>query len=92
MRITILAIGSRGDVQPLVALGAGLRRTGHQVRIAAGDEFEALAANTGLRIVWEMLSGLSSIRMLPSGDEDRLKSSSRCSALVTQHYFQRSGS
>ncbi|MBI5029763.1 MAG: glycosyltransferase family 1 protein [Chloroflexi bacterium] len=35
MRITITAIGSRGDVQPCVALGIGLKRAGYQVRIAA---------------------------------------------------------
>jgi sterol 3beta-glucosyltransferase len=42
MRITILAIGSRGDVQPLIALAAGLERKGrHKVRLAAPDNFEA---------------------------------------------------
>jgi len=34
MHITILAIGSRGDVQPYAALGMGLQAAGHQVRIA----------------------------------------------------------
>jgi UDP:flavonoid glycosyltransferase YjiC (YdhE family) len=35
MRITILALGSRGDVQPFVALAAALRARGHRIRIAA---------------------------------------------------------
>jgi UDP:flavonoid glycosyltransferase YjiC (YdhE family) len=48
MQITIMAIGSRGDVQPLVALGAGLQRRGHQVRLVAGDEFAPLVAGTQL--------------------------------------------
>ena len=43
MRITILAIGSRGDIQPLVALAVGLQRTGrHKVRFAAPDNFEPI--------------------------------------------------
>jgi sterol 3beta-glucosyltransferase len=31
MRITMLTTGSRGDVQPYIALAAGLQRAGHQV-------------------------------------------------------------
>jgi sterol 3beta-glucosyltransferase len=48
MRITLMAIGSRGDVQPLAALGAGLRRAGHQARVVAGDEFARLVTGAGL--------------------------------------------
>jgi len=51
MRITIMAIGSRGDVQPLVALGVGLQRNGHQVRLVAGDEFESLVTGALLEFV-----------------------------------------
>ena len=44
MRITILAIGSNGDVQPMLALAVGLQKTGrYQVRFAAPDNFELLA-------------------------------------------------
>ena len=43
MRITILAIGSRGDIQPLLALAVGLQKTGrHRIRFAAPDNFEPL--------------------------------------------------
>ena len=48
MRIAIIAIGSRGDVQPFVALGAGLQRAGHDVHIIAGNDFEAMIAEQGL--------------------------------------------
>ena len=48
MRITCIALGSRGDVQPYIALGVGLRRAGHAVTIATHDEFAALAAAHGL--------------------------------------------
>jgi len=39
MRITILAVGSRGDVQPTLALALGLQEAGHQVRLAALEPF-----------------------------------------------------
>jgi sterol 3beta-glucosyltransferase len=49
MHITILAIGSRGDVQPLLALAVGLQQTGrHKVRFTAPDDFGALAKEHGL--------------------------------------------
>ncbi|MDX1412714.1 MAG: glycosyltransferase [Candidatus Promineifilaceae bacterium] len=41
MHCTILAIGSRGDVQPLIALGVGLKNAGYEVRIATHADFEA---------------------------------------------------
>lgn len=39
MHITIIALGSYGDVRPLIALAVGLRRAGYRVRIAAFNEF-----------------------------------------------------
>ncbi len=42
MRVTIVALGSRGAVQPYVALATGLRSVGHHVRIAAYADFEPL--------------------------------------------------
>jgi UDP:flavonoid glycosyltransferase YjiC (YdhE family) len=39
MHITIIAVGSHGDVQPCIALGLGLKRAGYQVRIAAYGVF-----------------------------------------------------
>ncbi|HSF79831.1 MAG TPA: glycosyltransferase [Anaerolineales bacterium] len=42
MRITILTAGSRGDVQPYVALGIGLQRLGFKVRIATHKIFASL--------------------------------------------------
>ncbi len=48
MKIVILTIGSRGDVQPYVALGAGLQRAGHRVVLATDNAFENLVANHGL--------------------------------------------
>ena len=48
MRITILALGSRGDVQPYVALGAGLKRAGHATRLVTFENFEPMVRAQGL--------------------------------------------
>ncbi|MEO8287533.1 MAG: glycosyltransferase [Chloroflexota bacterium] len=48
MRITILAVGSRGDMQPFTALGLGLKEAGHNVRIAAATDYEGLVRPYGL--------------------------------------------
>lgn len=44
MRIDIVAVGSRGDVQPCVALGLGLQRAGHRIRLVTLAGFEDLVA------------------------------------------------
>jgi sterol 3beta-glucosyltransferase len=48
MHITILAYGSRGDVQPYVALGVGFKQAGHVVRLAAPRMFESFVTDYGL--------------------------------------------
>ncbi len=48
MRIAIVAMGSRGDVQPYVALGVGLKAAGHAVRLVTHENFEALVNAYGL--------------------------------------------
>jgi sterol 3beta-glucosyltransferase len=48
MRIVIISVGGRGDVQPYVALGSGLRAAGYRVRLATNPEFESLAQAYGL--------------------------------------------
>jgi len=40
MRIAILTVGSRGDVQPFMALGTALKNAGHDVIIATHNTFE----------------------------------------------------
>ena len=48
MHITILALGSRGDVQPYANLGAGLQAAGHRVRLITFESFAPLAAEYAL--------------------------------------------
>ncbi len=44
MRVTLLAVGSRGDVQPMIALGAGLKAAGHRVRLGTHPRWESLVS------------------------------------------------
>ena len=48
LRITLLTLGSRGDVEPYLGLGVALARAGHQVTVAAPAAFEALIRRAGL--------------------------------------------
>jgi UDP:flavonoid glycosyltransferase YjiC (YdhE family) len=48
VRIAIIATGSRGDVQPYVALGKGLLEAGHAVRLVTHLNYEALVTAHGL--------------------------------------------
>lgn len=55
MHITLIAVGTQGDVQPFVALGLGLRRAGHKVRIAAYEAFRPMIERHGLE--WALIEG-----------------------------------
>jgi UDP:flavonoid glycosyltransferase YjiC (YdhE family) len=48
VNITLVTVGSRGDVHPYVALGGGLKSAGHSVRIATHAYFERLIRERGL--------------------------------------------
>ena len=51
MRVLLSTIGSRGDVQPLVALGAALRMLGCDVRMCVPPDFRAWIESLGLPVV-----------------------------------------
>lgn len=48
MRIAIIATGSRGDVEPYIALGKGLADAGHAIRLVTHHNFAALVQAHGL--------------------------------------------
>ncbi len=48
MLITLLSAGSRGDVQPFVALGVSLRQAGYRVRVVATEDFGDFIQGFGL--------------------------------------------
>jgi sterol 3beta-glucosyltransferase len=49
--ISIVASGSRGDVQPYVALGHGLKQAGYHVRLLSSENFAGLVQEGGLEFV-----------------------------------------
>jgi sterol 3beta-glucosyltransferase len=48
MKITALALGSRGDVQPAVALGVGLQNAGYEVCVNTHAPFQEMVLDAGL--------------------------------------------
>lgn len=51
MRVLLSTIGSRGDVQPLVALGLALRELGQEVRLCVPPDFREWIERLGLEVV-----------------------------------------
>jgi sterol 3beta-glucosyltransferase len=51
LNVAILAVGSRGDVQPYCALALGLQNAGYRVRIATHVNFEQFLSEQGLEFV-----------------------------------------
>lgn len=51
MRVLLSTIGSRGDVQPLVALAMELRELGHEARLCAPPDFQAWVEGFGIPFV-----------------------------------------
>ncbi|MEM6462167.1 MAG: glycosyltransferase [Pseudomonadota bacterium] len=48
MNVLIVTIGSRGDVQPFLALALGLKNAGHQVTLATCERFRAFVEKNGI--------------------------------------------
>ncbi|CAE6473761.1 unnamed protein product [Rhizoctonia solani] len=48
MNINIMIVGSRGDVQPCIALGQQLQEYGHTVRISTHETFRLITKSAGL--------------------------------------------
>ena len=49
MRVAIFTVGTRGDVQPLLALALVLQRAGHDVTLCANDNFKGWVEQHGVR-------------------------------------------
>ena len=50
MRVLFSTIGSRGDVQPAVALAAHLKALGHEVRVCVPPDFREWVENPGIPV------------------------------------------
>lgn len=76
MRILITAFGTRGDVQPYVALGGALRDRGHTVTLAVPDGFREMVDGAGLALHpagSRMLAMLQQVMPELSGARDALR-------------------
>ena len=51
MRVNLLIVGTRGDVQPALALGVGLKKAGFEVQLVAFEEFRLLVEAYGLDFI-----------------------------------------
>ncbi len=48
MRFSMLTVGTRGEVEPCVALGVGLQAAGHTVQVVTHPDFEPFVRKAGL--------------------------------------------
>lgn len=74
LHFTLLTIGSRGDVQPYIALGKRLLQEGHRVRIATHGEFQSWiesvrALHMLKELMWEPFSSCSTVLSLHTSEE-----------------------
>lgn len=73
MRLTLISIGSRGDIQPFIPLAMGLKNAGHQVRVATHGPYESFVREHGLDFhplvgnPQELMSGEGGLAWLESG-------------------------
>lgn len=65
MHIAIIAPGSRGDVQPYLALGQGLQEAGYGVRLVTHQNFEGFVQAHGVEF-WPIAGDVQDIAQ--SGD------------------------
>ncbi len=74
MRIAIITLGSRGDVQPYIALALGLQKAGHTLRLVTQENYEPLVVSYGLDFwcmrgnVQDVLEGVEMRELLEKGN------------------------
>lgn len=51
LRIVILTVGTRGDVQPFIVLAQHIREAGHSVAIVSSTNFQKLIEDSGLEFI-----------------------------------------
>ncbi len=89
MQITIFAAGSRGDIQPCVALGCGLQQAGYRVRLAAPQEFAAFVQAHGVEFwplrgdVQQAMASDTGRQFLETGGANPIRAMRAMRALIT---------
>ncbi len=64
MKIAIIALGSRGDVQPYLALSKGLHAAGHTVRLVTHESYEAQTKAHGVPF-WPVAGDVQEVMQSP---------------------------
>ena len=90
MRIVIVAPGSRGDVEPYIALGKGLKKAGHYVRLISHQNFAKLVNSHGVEF-WPIESNVQDIAQSNEMSERIEKGNflavmSQMDLLITKHF------
>ncbi|WP_282607063.1 glycosyltransferase [Pelagibius sp. Alg239-R121] len=91
MKILIFTMGSRGDVQPYVALGAALRGLGHSVTISTGEGFDEMIEAEGLTVAtvsvdFRALINSPDLREALHSFSGKIKAWRKFKPLMRQHY------
>ena len=89
LRITLLTLGSRGDVEPYLGLGVALARAGHRVTVAAPAAFEAHIRQAGLDV---FLVEPDPRLLAVEGEPPRWLRSSAAAAAIRLRHATRAGS
>src|SRR5512136_2843677 len=91
MKITVLAAGSRGDVQPFLALAYALLKAGHEVCFVSNAIFEQLVRPYGLNfrsISWDPIESLRTQPMLAGWKWYQFLSEAKKAQQVTLQVYQ----
>lgn len=83
MKVTLVTVGTRGDVQPMLALGQTLQARGHTVKIAAPPNFADWITNHGFAFA---PVGADKKQYLQN-NPDSLSGSPMASYRFAQHFF-----
>jgi vancomycin aglycone glucosyltransferase len=78
MKVLISSIGSRGDVQPIIALALELRARGHEARLCVAPNFKEWVQSFGLTCLpigpdLKQLSGGEASKNAPKPSEEQLR-------------------
>ncbi len=82
VHVLLLTLGSRGDVEPFIALGIGLRAAGHEVTLCASRRFAPVIQGHGLRHA-PMDDGFLELLHSPEGHQALERSGSFVGMMVT---------
>jgi sterol 3beta-glucosyltransferase len=82
MRVLLLTLGSRGDIEPFIALGVALRSAGHEATLCASRHFAAVIEGHGVSYA-PMDDGFFELLQSPAGRDGLARSGSLLGMLST---------